>query len=223
VSVVERIVAIRLEHARCAPVVLAQLKREAIQVSLSSVERTIRRQALGRAKRRTFVRPTLRRPPASYAGALLEIDTIHIWMPGGKRHYIYTLIDVATRWAYAEYDTSISAQKSAEFALRAQQQAPFRFSLVQSDNGSEFSKRFQLNLQPAGISWRHTRVRQSNDNAHIERFNRTLQEECFDGVNPVPKQAATQIENYLKYYNTERLHMGIDYQTPAEIVAKLLT
>ncbi|MBU6390146.1 IS3 family transposase, partial [Patescibacteria group bacterium] len=27
-----------------------------------------------------------------------------------------------------------------------------------------------------------------------------------------------EIPKYLKYYNTERLHMGINYQTPQEVL-----
>ena len=223
-AIVERIVAIRQQHRRCAPVIYIQLQREGIRVSLSSVERTLRRKQLLRPPRYSPVKPGLRRPPALSPGALVQVDTIHISLPGRKRrHYIYTLIDLASRWAYAEFTETISARRSAAFVLRAQAQAPFAFQMVQSDNGSEFSKAFRYDLAQAGLSWRHTRVRQSNDNAHIERFNRTLQEEGFGYQSPLPKTAQRGIDDYLKYYNTERLHMGINYHTPLEQVAKLLT
>lgn len=223
-AIVRRIVELRLQHHRCAPVIFFQLRREGILVSLSSVERTLRRNQLLRQPRITFVKPGLRRPPALYSGALVQVDTIHISLPSRKRrHYIYTLIDVASRWAYAEFSESISARRSAAFVLRAQAQAPFAFKMVQSDNGSEFSKAFRYDLAQAGLAWRHTRVRQSNDNAHIERFNRTLQEECFARQSPLPSTAQQEIDSYLKYYNTDRLHMGIHYRTPLEQVAKLLT
>ncbi|MBU6390145.1 IS3 family transposase, partial [Patescibacteria group bacterium] len=29
-----------------------------------------------------------------------------------------------------------------------------------------------------------------------------------------------EIPKYLKYYNTERLHMGINYQTPQEVLQR---
>ncbi len=222
-AIVQRIIELRLEHRRCAPVIVVQLRREGVSVSLSSVERTLRRHRLVRPPRQSHVKPGLRRPPALYPGALLQVDTIHIWRPDGKRHYIYTLIDVCSRWAYAEYSESMNAWRSSEFVLRAREQAPFSFRMVQTDNGPEFGKGFRLELAKANLAWRHTRVRQSNDNAHIERFNRTLQEECFNSENPFPNRAQSQIDVYLRYYNMDRLHLGIDCQTPTERVAKLLT
>ncbi|MGH7926701.1 MAG: integrase core domain-containing protein, partial [Candidatus Binatia bacterium] len=61
----------------------------------------------------------------------------------------------------------------------ATEQSPFPFVLLQSDHGSEFSQKFTLEV---GVTHRHTRVRTPNDNAHLERFNRTIQEECFSRV-----------------------------------------
>ena len=223
-NIVSRIVELRQQHHRCAPVIYVQLRREGVSVSLSSVERTLRRHQLLQPPRQSHVKPGLRRPPALYPGALVQVDTIHISLPGrNRRHYIYTLIDVYSRWAYAEFTETISARRSAAFVLRAQVRAPFAFKMIQSDNGSEFSKAFRYDLAQAGLAWRHTRVRQSNDNAHIERFNRTLQEECFGRQSPLPSTAQQEIDDYLKYYNMDRLHMGIHYRTPLEQVAKLLT
>ena len=89
--------------------------------------------------------------------------------------------------------------------------------MIQSDNGSEFSTWFTIQLGVMKISHRHSRVRQSNDNAHIERFNRTIQEECLDQIAPTILSLRKAIPPYLKYYNTERLHMGINFKTPAEM------
>lgn len=90
--------------------------------------------------------------------------------------------------------------------------------MIQSDHGPEFSTWFTHALLRMRIGHRHSRVRKPNDNAHIERFNRTIQEECLIGV---PRQVDTftqAICEYLPYYNTERLHMGIDFKTPAQML-----
>lgn len=42
----------------------------------------------------------------------------------------------------------------------------------------EFSRYFEMKLENRGIKVRHTRLKRPNDNAHIERFNHTIQEEC---------------------------------------------
>ena len=131
--------------------------------------------------------------------------------------YVYTLIDLFSRWAYAEASARISAKTSAAFIARAMQQAPFRFAMIQTDHGSEFSIGFTHTLWRFGFQHRHTRVRQKDDNAHIERFNRTLQEECLDRVQTTMSAFRAALRTYLPYYNTERLHMGINFKTPTEM------
>lgn len=86
--------------------------------------------------------------------------------------------------------------------------------------GTIFSIWFTHSLLRRKISHRHSRVRQSNDNAHIERFNRTIQEECLDHTTNTFKNFKKEIPLFLKYYNTERLHMGINYQTPLEVLQR---
>src|SRR3989338_3250465 len=79
---------------------------------------------------------------------------------------------------------------------------------------------FTFRLARMGMAHRHSRVRQSNDNAHIERFNRTIQEECTDKVPKALKRFRDVVPSYLKHYNTKRLHMGINYQTPLEVLRR---
>lgn len=69
-------------------------------------------------------------------------------------------------------DPSVVQAISLKVALRAQTKASFSFAMMQTDNGPEFSKYFHDILKSRDIALRHTRVRLSNDNAHIERFNR---------------------------------------------------
>jgi transposase InsO family protein len=157
---------------------------------------------------------------ASFCGALLELDTIHIIAPDGSRIYVYTIIDLYSRWAHAEIVEKIDVQHSAAFARRAQARAPFRFVMIQTDHGSEFSTRFTHCLSEKDISHRHSRVRQKDDQAHIERFNRTVQEECLDRTTHTITDFRKALRVYLRWYNTERTHMGIHYRTPMEMVPR---
>jgi transposase InsO family protein len=220
-EIVSAIIRERKGRRRCAEHVYHALKKRGVRVSLSSVKRTLDRCGL-RAKRSPWKRPHdfTPRPKAAYCGALLEVDTIHIIGPDGSRIYIYTLIDLFSRWAYAEVVEKIGAIPSGGFVRRAQQAAAFRFVMIQSDHGSEFSTWFTHVLLSFGIRHRHSRVRQKDDQAHIERFNRTVQEECFDRVAHTLRSFKKALRRYLKYYNTERTHMGINYQTPAELVPR---
>jgi transposase InsO family protein len=209
-SVVEAIVQERAKRHRCAEVVHEELKRQGIVVSLSSVKRTLDREGLLK-KRSPWKRPhdATPRPVANLPGDLVEIDTIHILTP--ERFYVYTLLDVCTRWAYAAVVERIRVKETLLFVREAKQVSPFPFHMLQSDHGSEFSQGFTLNV---GTQHRHSRVRTPNDNAHLERFNRTLQEECLDLVRPSIPAYQKAIDEYLPYYNNERLHMGLNYETP---------
>jgi len=96
-----------------------------------------------------------------------------------RRRYVYTVIDLFSRMAYAEIHTKIGPGIAAKVILHAQKQFGFNFAMVQSDNGPEFSHFFEQSLQKQNIRVRHSRLGRPNDNAHIERFNRTIQEECL--------------------------------------------
>ena len=68
------------------------------------------------------------------------------------------------------------------------------------------------------MTHRHSRVRMPTDNGHLERFNRTLQQEC---LRRIPRRFFVwkkEIPEYLRYYNEERPHMGLDMRTPLEVM-----
>jgi transposase InsO family protein len=75
-------------------------------------------------------------------------------------------------------------------------------------------------MERLSIVHRHSRVRQANDNAHIERFNRTVQEECLNRTTHTLKDFRKALREYMPYYNFERAHMGINYQTPMEVLQR---
>lgn len=220
-DVVSAIICERVGRRRCAEHVYHALRKQGVEVSLSSVKRTLDRCHL-RKTRSPWKRPhdfTLR-PEPTFCGALLELDTIHIIAPDGSRIYIYTIIDLYSRWAYAEVVETIGVHQSAGFTRRAKKAAPFPFSMIQTDHGSEFSTRFTHRLAQQGMLHRHSRVRQKDDQAHIERFNRTIQEECLDRVAHSVSSFKSVLPAYLHWYNSERSHMGINYQTPLDLVPR---
>lgn len=205
----------RLRHHRCAEVVHQELRNGGVIVSLSSVKRTLRREGL--LRRRSPWKRLHRsgeRPEAVKPGDLVELDTIHILPQGGERFYVYTLIDVVSRWAYAKTVPRINTHQSLQFLREAQARAPFPFATLQSDHGSEFSTTFSAR---ARIQHRHSRIRQPNDNGHLERFNRTLQEECLT-VEPTMTAYRRALRDYLPYYNTDRLHLGLNLKTPLQVL-----
>jgi transposase InsO family protein len=218
-EVVATIVAERLKHGRCSEVIYADLKERGVAVSLSSVKRTLARQELLKTKKYRRQRLVVPRPLPSAPGVLVQADTIHYldWQTH-ERFYVYTLIDVHSRWAYAELHQKLRSATALDFVLRAQAKAGFSFQVLQTDNGPEFAVWFRTMLSSKGVILRHSRVRKPNDNAHVERFNRTLQEECIGKYATWEIAKAKDLPSYLNYYNTERRHMGLHMKRPAELL-----
>lgn len=215
---VRAIVARRLAHGRTSEVIHAELASDGIVISLNSVRRTIDRAGLMK-KRSPWKRyhPPVPRPIPERPGDLVQVDTVHRMVRGKKRTYTFALVDTHSRWAYAKTYARMNSRTSLAFIAEAQKRAPFRFGMLQSDHGPEFSRWF---VSRVSRSHRYTRIGKPNDNAHIERFNRTLQEECLDRTEKDPASMNRALKKYLPYYNGERLHLGIGLKTPETLAVK---
>lgn len=216
-EMIETVLEYRKKYQRCAEVLHYLLTRDGYVLSLSSVKRVLKRAGVTRYSKWKKWHQYDPRPVPARPGILVEIDTI-VDGPHTDRLYIYTMLDVCTRWGFALPITHINTHASWEFIQKAQLVMPFSLSLVQSDHGSEFSKWFSKQIMANGIIHRHTRVRRPTDNGHLERFNRTLQEEC---LNRIPKSLSSYqktIPDYLHYYNTERPHMALHMLTPHQVM-----
>ena len=225
-EVVQRILAVRAELKRCAEVVWHHLVTVlAVAVSLSSVRRILRRHHCFDGARKPRVRrDNPRRPLPTRPGELVQTDTIHHVDPvTGRRLYYYTVIDLFTRLAYVKAATRILPGVGAAAVLEARQAFGFPFVMVQADNGPEYGRYFAQQLHRAGIQTRHSRLHRPNDNAHIERFNRTIQTECigyhWDRAQTLKSQQ-NRLDAYLAYYNNERVHLGIQLRTPSEMLQR---
>lgn len=195
-----------------------ELLNQGVRVSLNSVRRTIDRHGLMK-KRSPWKQyhPPVPRPIPLKAGDLMEMDTIHIMISKKKRIYVFVILDVFSRWAYARCFEKMSGALMLRFIEEAENGAPFDFGMLQSDPGPEFSKWFTSRI---GKNHRYTRIGKPNDNAHIERFNRTLQEECIDRASRNPESISCALKKYLRYYNHERLHLGISLLSPIQLITK---
>ena len=224
-ELVELVLDIRDQIKRCAEVVWHYINVVlCIKVSLSSVRRILKRYSRLEKNRRhkNRIYKSIPRPKVLRPGDLVEIDTIHLFNPISKqKRYIYTVIDLYTRMAYARIYKDLKPIHSLNTILEAEQYFGFNFKMVQSDNGLEFARYFETRLETKGIRIRHTRLGRPNDNAHIERFNRTIQEECTGNyyleTEPL-KVMDDKILSYIDFYNYKRIHLGIRYRTPSEML-----
>lgn len=224
-ELVQLVLDVRDQLKRCAEVVWYHINTIlCINISLSSVRRILKRHhRMQKPKTHRNKRyKGIPRPKVLMPGDLVEIDTIHLYNPITKgRRYIYTVIDLYTRMAYARVYKELKPGYSVTTILEAEQYFGFKFKTVQSDNGLEFSEHFAQRLKSNNIALRHTRLGRPNDNAHIERFNRTIQEECTGNYylesEPL-KQMDDKILSYIDFYNYRRIHLSISYRTPSQML-----
>ena len=209
-----KIIATRKETKRCSEVVYEYLKLEGMDVSLSTVKRVLNRygclnkRSVWKKRRMYPIRPDIAKQ-----GDLVEFDTIHFVDKENKRSYVYTALDVYSRYGYAMISSKSNTHKTILFLKQVKEYFPFEIKCIQTDNGPEFGKFFTDNCS---VKHRHNHPRSPNENGHLERFNRTIQEE-------MPKHNLcifnkSDVSKYLKHYNFKRMHMGIKFKTPQQMI-----
>jgi putative transposase len=166
------------------------------------------RQAVRKVRRRSF------RP--NQPGDLVEMDTVSIFMDGIKR-YLFTAIDTKTRFAFAYAYKSNSSANGRDFLKKFSIVAPFSISHIQTDNGSEFLKHFNQSCQDNDLVHFFNYPRHPQSNGHLERFNRTIQEQFADWhIDRLydPEEFNRILMEYLIWYNTEKPHRSIGKLPP---------
>jgi putative transposase len=106
-------------------------------------------------------------------------------------------------------------------ALERALQTGARPEIFNSDQGAQFTSReFTGRLRAAAVKISMDGRGRALDNVFVERLWRTVKyEEVYlkDYVN-VPS-ARANLDAYFRFYNEERLHQALDYQTPATVYA----
>jgi transposase InsO family protein len=224
-ELVALVLSVRKQLKRCAEVVWHHLVTVlSVVVSLSSVRRILWRSGVARGRKNRVRRDNPRRPHVTKPGELVQTDTIHHVDPkSGRRLYYYTVIDLYTRMTYVTVAPKLGPRLAAWAVLGAQAHWEIPIAMVQADNGPEYGRSFEQVMSAHGITTRHSRLHRPNDNAFVERFNRTIQTECigyyWNRSVPLPSQQA-RLTAYLEYYNTKRVHLGIQMRVPAAMLQR---
>jgi transposase InsO family protein len=153
-------------------------------------------------------------------GDLVQVDSVTVFTEGLKR-YIVTAIDLRTRFAFACAYGNLSSLSAKDFMEKFRKAAPFEIKRVQTDNGQEFEKYFRDYAVQNNIVQFFNYPRSPKSNAHIERFNRTIQEQHVEWHLEElrePREFNLGLMEYLIWYNTEKPHQGIGYRTPMRCV-----
>jgi putative transposase len=159
-------------------------------------------------------------------GDLFQIDSIVRFEHGIKR-YIITAIDVVSKFAFAYTYKSHSSASTKDFIEKLIKVTPYEIKGIQTDNGSEFLDHFDQTIAKRGIVHFFTYPRCPKQNGVVERFNRTLQEDCVEKNRELleeqdPKSFNNELIDYLLFYNTERPHDSLENQEPMKVVVNYL-
>ena len=159
-------------------------------------------------------------------GQELQMDTKY---PFGYKQgkVIYTIIDDASRWAFAWSYTKANAENTVDFVRRVISRAPFSIQKIRTDQGTEFANlKLKELLKEYSILHRLNTPYCTEENGKIERFHGTLNQKAFRYGFP-PSQTLDQMQYrlslFLHYYNYQKRHrgLGMDGKTSMERLEEL--
>ena len=161
-----------------------------------------------------------------HEGGLVKADSI-VRFHNGVRRYILTAIDKEAKFAFALAYKNHSSDGATDFMQKFKYVAPVSLTYVQTDNGSEFAKHFDIFLEKNNIVHFHTYPRCPKQNSEIERFNRTISEAFIsrnlyllaydiDAFN-------VKLMEWLLWYNTRRPHWSLGLISPLRYIVSTLS
>ena len=147
----------------------------------------------------------------------------------GRWHYLTTILDLADRkiiaWSLSQdMTTENTIYKTWLKAIQIRQVAINH--IFHSDRGVQYASNKFKGLFSNSLKMTQSMSRKGNcwDNAVAESFFKTLKYECTNRYMFISIiQAHKIIEDYIKWYNYERLHSSLGYLTPAEMELKIRT
>jgi len=153
------------------------------------------------------------------------IDMTRVWCGNDGWSTLAAVIDTCTREIVGFRLSSSGKAKTAEAAL--QEGLIYRFGrlkrlevsiMLRSDNGLVFSSQsFTKMVRDYNFKQEFITPYTPEQNGMIERFFRTIKEECLWHYNFTSlKEANEIIGNWIRFYNEKRRHSALRYKTPVE-------
>lgn len=194
------------------------LDQDIVAVSPSSTYRTLKEAGLMRRWNRKESKKGsgFKQPSAPHKHWHVDVSYLNI---SGTFYYFCALLDGYSRsiihWEIRE------AMKTGDIEIiiqRAREKYAGETPRIISDNGPQFiAKDFKEFIRICGMTHVKTSPFYPQSNGKIERFHKTLKQECIRPKSPTSLDDARRIvKGYIEIYNTVRLHNAIGYITPAD-------
>lgn len=146
-----------------------------------------------------------------YPGEGVQFDVKYVYA-GRKRNYQFSVFDPFTKkYFFFVYPTKESLN-AVDVFKKAEKYFKFKIVSVQTDNGGEFRGAFHNWLAKNNIPHYFIPKKSPWWNANVERVHRTIDDEFY--LNPLRSWKTP--EEWLRYYNFERIHLSINGLTPQE-------
>lgn len=213
-------------YAHLRPVKLAHaLGREGrVTVSGSTVRRVLKEADLV-APRRDSQKSKAVKPEVQVIGpnqawhydlTYLAVGDVFMYLIAILDHYSRKIVG----WALSPDMTAAAVKAVWDRALVGEgllDRPGMAFPVACSDRGAQMrAKSLREFFNELGISQLFSRPRTPTDNAYIESFFATVKCEGPGAVFESYEEALRALEVFVEYYNTGRLHGGIDFVTPDE-------
>jgi transposase InsO family protein len=140
-------------------------------------------------------------------------------------YFLVTVLDSYSRYvvhwnllsSMAAWDVSLVVQEALELTRQNYPGASEVKPDVVTDNGAQFtSKDFKQLIRHFELEHIRIRTYHPESNGVLERFHRTTREEIAEEDLVNLARAREIIARWVKHYNEERLHAGLDYLQPVE-------
>lgn len=192
-------------------------------VGHGTVQRALER--TGRSRLPTAPRRPVRRYEKTRPGELLHLDYKYLPTLGADREFEYAAVDDFSREAVTRIAGARNTVTATAFLEHVLAQLPYRVEAVMTDNDLLFTMRFafyrtrltrfQQALHSAGIEHRLIQPRSPASNGKVERFIKTIDDECYRVVQPRSSRARIgALQLFMEYYNHARPHQSLDGATP---------
>lgn len=198
-------------------------------IGITTIGKLIKRKQLFQLKKKRYRRKhdrsvsRIKHAPRETLPGYIEMDSIQLYVLG-RRWCFVSCIDVVTKVALVEVVSSLSSRSTTAVFTSFKRLYPVR--VVQTDNGSEFLGEFHTYLDTDQITHQFIYPRSPRINGVVERFNRTVQEECINRNDEIfydLEAFKRKLSEYLIWYNTKRPHHALKLKTPIEVYNQLTT